>query len=167
MKGKLFMAAAMLVAAFSSAVHAEGTAFFTVNGKITQGTGTDGKKTYVFDHAAFDKLPQTTVRTSTSWTDGVHAFKGPLLRDVLKTVGAPQNADLEAFAIDDYMSRIPGADAAKYDVIVAETMDDKPLPMDKFGPLWIVYPRDQFPNELKNPSTDGKFAWQLYRLSVK
>jgi hypothetical protein len=162
---KLFLAAAVL-AAISSVANAD-QAFFTVTGKISQGTAAaDGKKTYVFDHAAFDKLPQSSVSTSTSWTEGVHVFKGPLLRDVLKTVGAQGN-DLEAFAIDDYMSRIPASDATKYNVIVAETMDGKPLPTDKFGPLWIVYPRDQFPNELKNPNTDGKFAWQLYRLSVK
>ena len=167
MKRKLVLAAAVIAAVFTSAAHASQDAFFTVTGKITQGTaGADGKKTYVFDHAGFDKLPQTTVSTSTSWTDGVHVFKGPLLRDVLKTVGAQGN-DLEAFAIDDYMSRIPAADATKYNVIVAETMDGKPLPTEKFGPLWIIYPRDQFPSELKNPLTDGKFAWQLYRLSVK
>jgi hypothetical protein len=166
MKRKLFVVAAITAALFASVASAGQEAFFTVTGKISQGNGSDGKKTYVFDRAAFDKLPQTTVRTSTSWTDGVHAFKGPLLRDVLKLVGAQGN-DLEAFAIDDYMSRLPVSDATKYNVIIAESMDDKPLPMDKFGPLWIVYPRDQFPSELKNPITDGKFAWQLYRLSVK
>jgi hypothetical protein len=34
------------------------------------------------------------------------------------------------------------------------------------GPLWTVYPRDQFP-ELRNSMTDKKWVWQLKELEVR
>jgi hypothetical protein len=34
------------------------------------------------------------------------------------------------------------------------------------GPIWIVYPRDQF-SELRNSMVDKKWVWQLSELEVK
>ncbi|MCO8649263.1 oxidoreductase, partial [Burkholderia multivorans] len=31
----------------------------------------------------------------------------------------------------------------------------------------IMYPRDQFPDELKTPLGEAKFAWQVVGLTVK
>jgi hypothetical protein len=39
------------------------------------------------------------------------------------------------------------------------------LPRDK-GPIWIVYPRDDFP-ELTDIRYDYRWVWQLTRLEIR
>jgi hypothetical protein len=155
--------AACLVALLSviGAAHAD-EAFLTVTGNITAGTNHQWSLT----RQQFEALPQHNVSTSTSWTKGVHTFTGPLMRDVQRLAGSNSDS-MEAFGIDDYVQKYPTSDFQKYDVVLAEKMDGKPLPLDTYGPTWIVYPRDDFPTELKNPMTDGKFAWQVNRLKFK
>lgn len=52
-------------------------------------------------------------------------------------------------------------------MILARTMNGKVLDNNNYGPLWIMYPRDQFPDELKTPISEAKFAWQIIGLTVK
>jgi hypothetical protein len=156
---KVVAALALLSVAELSAAE---QAFLTVSGTITKGT--DHK--WALTQAEFDALPQHTIATTTSWTQGVHKFTGPLMRDVMRLSGSTSDK-MVAYGVDDYIQRYPTADFAKYDVIIASKMDGKPLPLDTYGPMWIVYPRDDFPKELKNVMTDGKFAWQVNRIEFK
>ena len=158
-------AVAVLASLGMAAAHAD-EPFLTVGGNVNKALVTGGKKDIVFTRAQFDALPQATVTTTTSWQKGPHVFKGPLMRDLQKAVGG-SGPELDAYAVDDYMQKIPTADFTKYDVILASTMDGKPLPLEHYGPLWVIYPRDQFPQELKNPMTDGKFVWQVNRVVFK
>ncbi|MBC8738582.1 molybdopterin-dependent oxidoreductase [Paraburkholderia sp. UCT31] len=158
------LCAAAALCALSSSAFADET-FLTVSGNITAGAKSGSGHKVSFTQAQFDALPQTTVSTSTSWTKGVHVFRGPLLRDLQKAVGA-SGTTMNAYAIDDYMQGIPVSDFTKYNVILADTMDGKPLPPDHYGPTWVIYPRDQFP-ELVGPLTDGKFVWQVNRVVFK
>jgi hypothetical protein len=151
--GALFVAAAPSYA---------DTPYLTISGNISAGTG----HKLTLTQAQFDSLPQHTVSTSTSWTKGVHQFTGPLMRDVQKLAGS-NSKTMDAFAVDDYVQRIPTDDFTKYDVILANKMDGKILPMDHYGPMWVIYPRDDFPKELVNPMTDGKFVWQVDRVVFK
>ncbi|BAG45172.1 molybdopterin-dependent oxidoreductase [Burkholderia multivorans] len=137
---------------------------FTVDGKIAK-TNQSGRQAYVFSEAALMALPQHTIRTSTSWTP-VATFTGPRLSDVLKAVGA-HGKQIEFRCIDEYTFTIPASDADRYGVILARTMNGKVLGNDNYGPLWIMYPRDQFPDELKTPLGEAKFAWQVVGLTVK
>lgn len=137
---------------------------FTVDGKITNGNQ-PGKTAYVFSEQALMALPQHTIVTSTSWTPKA-AFTGPRLSDVLKTVGA-QGTEIEFHCIDEYTFTIPVSDADRYGVILARTMNGKVLGNDNYGPLWIMYPRDDYPDELKTPLGEAKFAWQIIGLTVK
>ncbi|KVD47535.1 oxidoreductase [Burkholderia sp. MSMB1072] len=137
---------------------------FTVDGKISK-SNQQGKTAYVFSEQALMALPQHTIVTSTSWTPKA-TFTGPRLSDVLKTVGA-QGTQIEFRCIDEYTFTIPVSDADKYGVILARTMNGKVLGNDNYGPLWIMYPRDQYPDELKTPLGEAKFAWQIIGLTVK
>ncbi|KWU17946.1 molybdopterin-dependent oxidoreductase [Burkholderia cenocepacia] len=154
------VSAGVLLAA-SAPSYAE-TAFLTISGNITAGTG----HKLTLTQAQFDALPQHNVSTSTSWTKGVHTFTGPLLRDIQKLAGS-KSKSMDAFAVDDYVQQIPTDDFTKYDVILADKMDGKALPMDHYGPMWVIYPRDDFKQELVNPMTDGKFVWQVDRVVFK
>lgn len=118
-----------------------------------------------FDRAMLEQLPTHEITTSTSVTDGVSRFKGPLLRDLLQLVGA-QGTTVQALALNDYVVDIPISDFYDFDVLLAMYQDGERLePSDK-GPFWIVYPRDQL-RRLQDIRYDYRWVWQLHRLNVK
>jgi len=46
------------------------------------------------------------------------------------------------------------------------TMDGEPLSVRDKGPIWIVYPRDEFP-ELATPEVNSRWIWQLVTLDLQ
>jgi hypothetical protein len=142
-----------------------GPVLLTISGKIS---ATNVGNTAAFDRAMLEGLPPHQLKTSTVWTDGVKTFEGVLVRDVLARVGAAggEGAVVKATALNDYSIDIPVADFDRYDVLLAWSMDGKRLTVRDKGPLWIVYPRDQF-RELRDERYDQRWAWQLNRLEVK
>jgi hypothetical protein len=131
--------------------------------------GSDGK---IVTYSSHDlaKLPQHTLTTHTAWTSGSHEFAGVRLADLLKASGiepkAKDYSHVIASALNDYVIDIPFEDVAKYDVLVATSMDGRPLTVRDKGPYWLVYPRDQF-EELRDPRFDNRWAWQLKELRMK
>lgn len=117
------------------------------------------------DRAMIEQLPRHTLTTSTSVTDGVSRFEGPLMRDVLQYVGA-QGSVVQARALNRYVVDIPIADFLEYDVMLAMVMDGKKLELTDKGPLWIVYPRD-LSRKLQDIRYDYRWVWQLNHLDVR
>lgn len=118
-----------------------------------------------FDMHRLEALPQVTHKVQTPWYLRKASFQGPLLRDVLAAASA-SGTRIAAIAVNDYEAEIPFSDALQYEVIVALRMDGKPLsPRDK-GPLFVVYPYDQF-----SPAEVGRYqdisVWQLDALRVQ
>ncbi|MPM41958.1 hypothetical protein SDC9_88620 [bioreactor metagenome] len=113
-------------------------------------------------------LPQRTTRTSTAWTDGVHAFEGPLVSDVIRAAGfaLPAHAKVQARALNGYVIEIPAEDFVRWPVIVAWSMDGKALTRRDKGPFWIVYPRND-DKVLHDAKYDHRWAWQLQQLTVR
>src|SRR3546814_10669243 len=108
--------------------------------------------------------PRVRIETSTSVTDGVHAFDGFLVRDLLEQVGA-SGSSVVATALNHYVIDFPITEFDDYDVILAYAMDGKRLRTRDKGPLWIVYPRDDHP-ELQDIRYDYRWVWQVFRLDV-
>ena len=125
---------------------------------VERATGTETR----FDRAAIAALPEHTLDTHTSVTDGVHHFEGPLMRDLLGAAGFTGDAVL-AIALNDYEITIPMSDFEEFDVIAALTMDGEVLTPRDRGPIWIVYPRDDHP-ELQDIRYDYRWVWQLTRI---
>lgn len=140
----------------------DGAVILTITGRISN---TTADKRAEFDRAALERIGSHQVRTSTAWTDGVSIFEGPLLCDLLNRVGAT-GVELAAKALNDYTVEIPIEDCRKYPVILALKRDGRDLqPRDK-GPIWIVYPRDDYP-ELRSEQVNTRWIWQLDRLNVQ
>jgi len=118
-----------------------------------------------FDRQALEAMPQHRITTSTPWTDGVSVFEGPLLCDLLERVGA-EGTVLQARALNDYAVEIPIGDCARYPVILALTRDGERLSRRDMGPIWIVYPRDDFP-ELQLETVNARWIWQLTGIEVR
>jgi hypothetical protein len=88
-----------------------------------------------------------------------------LVRDLLEAVGA-HGSEVAAVALNDDVVTIPMDEFSRYPVLLALKMNGEYLKIRDKGPIWIVYPRDQY-SELRNPMTDKKWVWQLAQLDVR
>jgi hypothetical protein len=120
---------------------------------------------YHISEAQLLKLPVHTITTSTTWTPK-STFSGPLLGDVLKLVDARGDA-IELRTIDDYSYTVSAKEAERYGAILAYSRNGVRLTVSKFGPLFLIYPRDAYPSELSGSAADAKFVWQIKGMAVK
>jgi hypothetical protein len=139
-----------------------GKVLLTVSGAIDR-TNAPGKAQ--FDLAMLQALGLDRATTTTNWTDGKQVFEGVLARKVLDAVGA-HGTTVAAAAIDDYSVDIPIADFRDYPVLLALTMNGTAMTAKDKGPIWIVYPRDDYA-ALHDPKMDLRWVWQLKALVVK
>jgi hypothetical protein len=135
-----------------------------VNGEVHV-TNNAAHTAYHFSEEQLLKLPQHSIETATTWTPR-STFTGPRLSDVLATVGA-YGSQIEIHTIDDYTCVVPVSDADRYGAVLAYAMNGRRLKVSDFGPLFLIYPRDQFPLELDGAAGDSKFAWQIVSMTIK
>jgi hypothetical protein len=164
---RLFTASALLCAlTFSCAALAldapKERPILAISGKIAEKNAGDVAR---FDMKMIEALPQHSFTTSTPWFDKPVKFTGPLLADVLAAVKA-SGTSISAVAINDYKITIPVADAAKFKVIVARLIDDKPIPVREKGPLFVVYPFDSSV-DLRTSTYYERSIWQLKALDIQ
>ena len=119
----------------------------------------------VFDQDMLEALGVQTLETTTSWTDGVVTFDGVLAADVLDRVGAT-GTRIEAVALNDYRVELEMSEMRKYPVLLALRMNGEAMPRRDKGPLWIVYPRDDY-DELQDEAHNYKWVWQLKHLHIR
>lgn len=134
-----------------------------VKGKIAR-TNDAMHQVFHFSEADLLALPAHSITTTTTWTPK-STFTGPLLGDILKAVGAT-GTQVEIHSLDDYTYTVPVTDADHYGAIVAYSMNGTRLKASNYGPLFLIYPRDEFP-ELVGASADSKFVWQIKSLIIK
>ena len=91
-----------------------------------------------------EALGVSRTRTSTAWTSGKQDFEGVSLKVLLERVGAFGDR-IEAIALNDYKVEIPVSDFSRWPVILAYRANGALLRVRDKGPLWIVYPQDDFP----------------------
>jgi hypothetical protein len=113
------------------------------------------------------KLKQTEFKSELSDLDEeTHVVKGPLLRDLIAASGATGQT-ITAIAADEYKADIPVSDTTSYDVIVAVSMDGKPLTVDENGPARILYPVLDNPKLKDDEAVAARAVFQLKELDVK
>jgi hypothetical protein len=110
-------------------------------------------------------LPQVTVRTENEFSDGVVAYRGPLVRDVLAKLGLDRLEQVRFVAANDYYVDIPTEDFRTYDAILAMEADGKPLSRREKGPLWLMYPISDH-SALKDPIYLRRLIWQVVRIEA-
>ncbi len=156
----LAVASALALPVLAALPRPTGRVILSLKGRLGAGHG----PSVDFDDAMLAAMPQHTLRTQTPWHEGVKAFTGPLLRDVLAAAGA-QGSTIRAVALNDYKVDIPFDDAQAIDVVMARLLDGKPMPVRDKGPLFIIYPFDDRP-ELRSPQYFARCAWQLRTIEI-
>jgi hypothetical protein len=139
-----------------------GEVILTISGDIDFKNGAEGAS---FDRQMLEALGVERLRTSSPWTDGVVEFEGVPARAVLEAVGA-RGRTVVASALNDYLIEIPVSDFQDYPVLFALKMNGRELTVRDRGPIWIVYPRDDFP-ELRNERVNARWVWHLNALMVQ
>jgi len=84
-------------------------------------------------------------------------------------VAAGAAVTLTLRAIDGYAVAVSLADASRYRMIVATTIDGRPMSLGGLGPLWAVYDADRIP-EFADKPLKQRFAlspWGLYYIEAK
>jgi len=128
-------------------------------------------KAWEFDAAMLARLPQNTIEPTLEYDAKPHKLSGPSLVSVLGAAGIAANAavTLTLRAIDGYAVAVSLADASRYRMIVATTIDGRPMSLGGLGPLWAVYDADRIP-EFADKPLKQRFAlspWGLYLIEVK
>jgi len=140
----------------------KGEILLTISGNIEFTNSENGAE---FDIEMLEQLGATTITTDSPWTDAATAFTGVEIGVLLKAVGA-QSSAFRAIAADNYWYDVNEVDFDKYPVVLAYKRDDKYMSARNLGPLWIMYPFDDFP-ELLTEVNKASSVWQLNSLVVQ
>lgn len=135
----------------------------TVGGEIGK---RNAGNVFAFAENEFMRLPQSVIVTGTTWTPKSR-WEGPRADAVMAHVGASTGTALRITAVDDYNVTIPWGDMARWGIVLAHSRDGHRLQRSQWGPLFVIYPRDDSPRELGTPMTEAKFIWQVNRIDVQ
>lgn len=139
-----------------------GPVILTISGNITKTNNGDKAD---FDLEMLHALGTRAMSMTTSWTDGTQEFSGVLMRDLMAAVGATGKT-VEAIALNDYTYGINIEDFSLYPVILATKLNGKIIKVRDKGPLWIIYPLDEF-TKIQQGSIERRMVWQLRQLTVQ
>jgi hypothetical protein len=156
-----------------------GTVILTVTGNValpTRGESSeDIDKFFSFNDITFDKaaqfdvgalqaLPQVTVNADFPKSGPVYLFEGPLLKDVLESIGATGKV-VTIRALDGYAVDISLTDAYAAGAVVALKRDGIPFAIGDFGPTHVVFPRVDRA-DLADMNDDW-WVWSIYHIHVE
>jgi len=139
-----------------------GQVLLTVDGRISNANVGNSAG---FDWEMLVTLGMHTLETSNPWVKGMNTFEGVLLADVLRAVGVTDGT-LEARALDGFTVDVPVRDAFDFPVLLAMKWNGEVMRVRNKGPIWIVYPVDQYA-ELKKEQFSSRSIWQLQQLTVR
>ncbi|WP_051326755.1 hypothetical protein [Aliagarivorans taiwanensis] len=110
-------------------------------------------------------MEQHSFVTKHPWTEVGRRYQGPLLADVLDVAQA-KGKMLRMVALNDYEVEVDFSDIKKFQPILAWQQDGKTLSIREKGPLWLMFPVDDYP-EVKNKRYNDYMIWQLRVIEVK
>ncbi len=141
-----------------------GDTVLTVSGRIDT-SGADG--VVAFDLESLESLGLVEFEVDDDQAEGRRVtFRGVRLADVLAVTGAADDATmLHTVALNDYAVDIPIEDAVVYDALLATSVDGERMPVDRFGPVRVVYPYDA--HDLDATIYDARWIWQLASIEVE
>lgn len=138
-----------------------GDPVFSVSGKIKQHNQGDQA---VFDMKGLDSLPQTSFTTKTPWTPEVK-FSGVLMSAFLNEVGSYGKTAV-CYALNDYIIEIPLENLTNDGPLLATRMNGALMPVQKFGPIFVVYRFDTH-SEWRNNAVYARCIWQLQKIVIR
>jgi hypothetical protein len=118
----------------------KGEVVLTMSGTI--GNHNKGRK-LALDLASLERMRTVRMETSEPFLKRKVTFEGVLLSDLLAVAGVPESAGkVYMTALDDYKVDFTMADVRSSKMLLATKADGAHMPIDKAGPIRIVFPDD-------------------------
>jgi hypothetical protein len=156
------------VAAFAQAKISKpsGPVILSVKGDIGQSnTDKGGMNCVQFDRAMLERLPQSSLETNTPWTEGLQRFEGIRLVELLRLLEAG-GKEITISALNDYSVTMNLQRYAPFGPLLAMRHDGEPMRIADKGPIWLVFPQDDFP-ELDQAQVHDLWVWQIQEILVE
>ena len=116
----------------------KGEVVLTISGDI--GEANRGRKLEL-DLASLEKMRQVRMQAAEPFLKRRVTFEGVLLADLLAVAGVPDSASkVSLTALDDYKVDFKVGDVRSSQMLLATKADGKHMPVDKSGPIRIVFP---------------------------
>ena len=143
-----------------------GQVILSVKGAIGQSNTLDGGVNEVrFDRAMLERLPQSRLETNTPWTEGLQRFEGIRLVELLRLLEAG-GKEITLSALNDYSVTMNLRRYAPFDPLLALRHNGEPMRIADKGPIWLVFPQDDFP-ELDQAQVHDLWVWQIREIVVE
>ncbi len=156
----LISTALLATSALPPAVLAQSDAvILTIDGAIEGGVARD------FTRSELEAIGSGQTVTGTPWHDGSPVFEGVPMDMLLAHVGA-EGTQADVLALNNYRTTIPLSDFSAYPVLLALKQDGEYLTVRNKGPLFIIYPFDEF-TELQTDLYHARSAWQVRSITIK
>jgi hypothetical protein len=120
-------------------------------------------RAFAFDRPMLKRLKQGSVTAETEEFGRRAVFTGPLVKEVLATVGAAR-AKVSFVGINGYEGFIEPEDIDASDWILALDVDGAPLGLGQQGPVWVINTRA--PGDKPNQSHRGHWVWGVFYMRV-
>lgn len=130
-----------------------------------KGANADVRRIVHFSRTALLSLPMHTIDTSTLWTTSAR-WEGPRLADVLARAGF-KGRTLRVYSYDGSVQDIPIAFVHRYEPILAYRENGVELSLRNFGPLFLIFPRDQHLDVLASEVGSRRFVYQIKHIEVR
>lgn len=144
----------------------EGPVILTVRGAIGEpNTPAGAEPAARLDRALLERLPQSTVQTTTPWTEGLQRFEGVRLLELLRLLKA-KGTVVSLGALNDYRVTMDLRQYAPFNPLLALKHNGDPMRIADKGPIWLVFPQDDYP-ELDQAGVHDLWVWQLREIVVR
>lgn len=97
---------------------------------------------------------------------GKHEWSGVPLRSVLAAAKIEHFSTMRVVALDGYQVSVPAEDLTRYDPILAYRRDGQYIAIRDRGPLFLLYPFDQYP-ELQKVLFLNRTIWQASTITLQ
>jgi len=113
----------------------------------------------IMDLQALDALSQSSIVTSTPWTEGPQTFTGPTLETLSSLVDISVRHAL-LHALNDFTADVPSEDWTSLGIVLATRIDGRVPRVYEKGPYWLMYPVDSLPQPLEQKYL-SRMIWQV------
>ncbi len=119
----------------------------------------DGTVTDVTD-GDFEAVGVTEIKTRlVGETDDMTSVRGARFSAILDHFGI--KADMvRVTGLDEYSAELPVNELQRYPVILAYEIDGERLTVRSKGPVWVIYPFDDYP-EIEDQVREARSVWQV------
>lgn len=155
--GAVVVAIALIaLSAFSAPASAQGIDRVTIVFATSDGAELERREVSV---DAIEAMEPAHAVTDTPWTAEEIRFDGVLF-SALAESGPGRAVEARIVALNDYGITVPAVDWQTWPLVLASRMDGVRMRVRDKGPLWLIYPLDDYP-VLQQLMYHARMIWQV------